>query len=202
MTDPESRRKWEERYGEAEVWSGRVNAHVEQWVHDHPTACDVTAIDLACGEGGDALWLANEGWSVTGVDFAAAAIARAQAEASHRGVHVTWVVADLTDWSAPQRADLVTLSFLHEPRPIREAVWATARDAVADGGTLLITGHAPDVESAPGPPPETRFTANDVVKFLGDPWRIEVREQRRGGKGRHAGHVVTDLIVAAQRRPT
>lgn len=199
MTDPGKREAWEERYGAATVWTGKVNAHLKQWVDDHPRVKTGTAVDMACGEGGDAIWLASHGWQVTGVDFAQAAIDRAGAAAQARGVAATWVVADLTAWTAETPADLVTVSFLHEVFHVRAAIWRNAARAVAEDGTLLITGHALDVEGAPGPPADTRFTAEEVVAALGAPWHAEVREAYRDGIGRHAGHRMTDLVITLTR---
>ena len=199
MTDAARQRAWEVRYGAAAVWTGKVNAHLLEWVEAHPLVAPATAIDLACGEGGDAIWLASQGWRVTGVDFAKPAIDRATAAGQARRVDASWIVADLTAWVAEQPADLVTVSFLHEPESVRTAVWRSAAGAVAEGGTLLITGHAPDVEGAPGPPNETRFTADEVVAALGEHWHAQVREARRDGIGHHAGHVVTDLIMTLTR---
>ncbi len=199
MTDAERHQAWEARYGASAMWTGKVNAHLKEWIGSHPDTSPGTAIDLACGEGGDAIWLATRGWHVTGVDFARAAMVRATAAAEARGVEATWVVADLTTWVAEISADLVTVSFLHEPEHVRAAVWRSAARAVAEGGTLLITGHAPDVAGAPGPPAEMRFTAEEVVSALGAPWRADVREARRDGIGRHAGHVVIDLIMTLTR---
>ncbi len=199
MTDADARAAWEERYGTAGVWTGKVNRHLAQWLQDHPHVPIGAAIDMGCGEGGDAIWLASRGWRVTGVDFAQAAIDRARVAAQAARVHVEWVVADLRGWTTDQRADLVTVSFVHEALDIRTAVWRTAARAVADSGTLLITGHAPDVEGAPGPPPASRFTADEVLAVVGAQWSAEVREVRRDGIGRHAGHVVTDLVMSLTR---
>jgi SAM-dependent methyltransferase len=199
VTSGERRQSWEARYEAAAVWTGKVNDHLKQWVEAHPHVEPATAIDLACGEGGDAIWLASRGWRVTGVDFAKPAIDRAAAAAQSRGVDVTWAVADLTAWVGDEPADLVTVSFLHEPEHVRHAVWRIAANAVAEGGTLLITGHAPDVEGAPGPAPSTRFTKDDVVAVLGAPWRARVRETHRDGVGNHAGHVMTDIVITLTR---
>jgi SAM-dependent methyltransferase len=199
MTDDARHEAWEARYGVAAVWTGRVNAHLEDWVEAHPSAAPGASIDLACGEGADAIWLAAQGWRATGVDFSQAAIDRAFAAARDRGVEATWIVADLTAWKADQPADLVTVSFLHEPAQVRHAVWRTAASAVAEGGTLLITGHRPDVEGVSGPPPETRFTAEEVIAALGATWQADVREVHRDGVGHHAGHVMTDLIITLTR---
>ncbi len=195
MTDADALAAWESRYGASTVWTGKVNTHLKEWVDAHPQVTPGVAIDLACGEGGDAMWLASQGWQVTGVDFAQTAIDRASAASRARGVVVTWMVANLTEWKADKPADLVTLSFLHEPAPVRAAVWRVAAGAVGEGGTLVIAGHAPDVEGAPGPPPETRFTAEEVLAVLGEVWRADIHEAQRQGIGRHTGHVVTDVVI-------
>lgn len=195
--DQEQHAKWEQRYGAAPVWSGKVNDPVRAWCETHPRPPGGTALDLACGEGGDALWLAAKGWRVTGVDFASTAIARATAAASEQGLEARFVAADLTAWVPTSEYDLVTLSFFHEARDTRLAVWRVAASAVAPGGTLLITGHAADPDSdAPGPPPDTRFDLDELVESMGEEWSLESRTQQRPGLGRHAGHVVTDLIAA------
>ncbi len=199
MTDAARQQAWDARYGAAAVWTGKVNTHLQDWVETHPGAESATAVDLACGEGADAIWLAGQGWRVTGVDFSQAAIDRATAAARDRGVEVAWIVADLTGRVADEPADLVTVSFLHEPAHVRHAVWRTAASAVAEGGTLLITGHKPDAPGAPGPPPETRFTADEVIVALGAPWQARVRETDRDGVGHHAGYVMTDLIITLTR---
>ncbi|WP_291377858.1 class I SAM-dependent methyltransferase [Demequina sp.] len=199
MSDTKPRDVWEERYRASTVWTGKVNAHLTDWLGGPPQVRPGTAIDLGCGEGGDAIWLASLGWRVTGVDFAQAAIDRARVAARAKGLDVTWVVADLTEWAPHHRADLVTVSFVHEPEHIRAAVWRAAARAVADPGTLLVTGHAPDVDGAPGPPTDTRFTVDEVLAVLGEPWRAEVREVRRVGTGHHAGHAVTDVVMSLTR---
>ena len=91
------------------------------------------------------------------------------------------------------------MSFLHETARVRSAVWRAAARAVAASGTLLITGHAPDVEGAPGPSPQSRFSADEVLAVVGRAWQAQVGELRRDGSGHHAGHVVTDLVVSLTR---
>lgn len=196
MSDTDSQAIWEARYGAAPQWSGKVNDAVRAWGEAHrPTPGD-TALDLACGEGADALWLAGEGWRVTGVDFAESALARAAAEAAARGLDVTWVAANLATWEPDAPYRLVTLSFFHESRDVRVAVWRTASAAVAPGGTLLITAHAPDPDpEAPGPPLHRRFDVDELVEAIGPGWSLEYAEVRRDGIGRHAGHTMTDLIA-------
>lgn len=202
MSDMEPRETWEARYGEAPVWSGRVNESVKAWGEAHRPHAGDNALDLACGEGGDALWLAQEGWRVTGVDFASAAIARASRAATERGLAVSWFTADLATWSPDAAYRLVTLSFFHEAMQTRHAVWRVAASAVAAGGTLLITAHAPDEDpTAPGPPAHRRFELNELVDCIGEGWSLDYREVRREAVGHHAGHVVTDMVAEFRRAP-
>jgi SAM-dependent methyltransferase len=196
VTDTEPRATWEARYGAAPVWSGRVNDGVRAWGEAHRPHKGDNALDLACGEGGDAVWLAQEGWRVTGVDFASSAISRASQAAADRGLTVTWLTEDLATWSPDAAYRLVTLSFFHESRETRQAVWRVAASAVAEGGTLLITAHAPDADpAAPGPPAHRRFDLGQLVDCIGEGWTLNYREVRREAVGHHAGHVVTDMVA-------
>ncbi|NYI41434.1 class I SAM-dependent methyltransferase [Demequina lutea] len=200
MSDTEPRVTWEARYGASPVWSGRVNDTVRAWGDAHPPHPGGKALDLACGEGGDALWLAQAGWQVTGVDFASAAIARAKQAAAERGLTVTWFTADLATWAPDGAYGLVSLSFFHESRETRHAVWRVAASAVAQGGSLLITAHAPDADpTAPGPPAHRRFGLDELVDCIGEGWTLNYREASREAVGHHAGHVVTDMVAEFRR---
>src|SRR5215212_3228239 len=75
---------WEERYaGEEKVWSGNPNP---QLVAEISGMTPGTALDVGCGEGGDVIWLARQGWRVTGADFSANGLARAARHAEQAGV--------------------------------------------------------------------------------------------------------------------
>lgn len=144
ITDPAE--FWEERYitnrGEnGHVWSGRVNAAVEHEVTDLTPG---TALDLGCGEGGDALWLAARGWTVTAIDISATALAVGAAKAAQDGLgdRIDWVHADLATWHPSAEFDLVTSAFLHSPVELpRDMILRRAASAVAPGGRLLVVGH-------------------------------------------------------------
>lgn len=144
ITDPAE--FWDHRYlalrGDAgRMWSGRVNATVETEVAGLQPG---TALELGCGEGADALWLAARGWTVTAVDISAHALEVAEAQAANRGLarRIHWIRADLATWHPPGLFDLVTAAFLHSPVAFpREDVLRRAAAAVAPGGRLLVVGH-------------------------------------------------------------
>jgi 2-polyprenyl-3-methyl-5-hydroxy-6-metoxy-1,4-benzoquinol methylase len=100
------------------------------------------ALDLACGAGRNAVWLAERGWTVTGVDFSDVALENARRLSSERGVEVEWVRADVREWTPPAAAyDLVAILYLQIPADERRVVHGRAAAAVAPGGTLLVVGH-------------------------------------------------------------
>jgi 2-polyprenyl-3-methyl-5-hydroxy-6-metoxy-1,4-benzoquinol methylase len=134
------REEWNERYAGAElVWSAQANRFLVAEVESLPPG---RALDLACGEGRNAVWLAERGWSVTGVDFADVGLAKARRLAAARGVEVEWVDADVLDWEPPAAAfDLVVLLYLQLPVHERRVVHGRAAAAVASGGTLLVVAH-------------------------------------------------------------
>jgi len=203
MTESPLSATWEARYRGRQVWSGRVNRSLQL------VAAGVAAgnaLDLACGEGGDAVWLAQQGWVVTAVDFAESALARLREAAESRGVlnRVNTQRADLSQWSSKAVFDLVSCHFLHESENIRRRAFRAAAEATARGGTLLIVGHSLDEdESLPGPPAESRWDPAWVVEAAGldDGWLV-VTEQRERQDGHHGseGASRTDAIVIARRR--
>ncbi|TFD45127.1 class I SAM-dependent methyltransferase [Cryobacterium frigoriphilum] len=134
---------WENRYsGPVPSWSGRANAALER---EAAGLTPGTALDLGCGEGGDAIWLARGGWRVTGVDISASALALGEATAVSGGVgeSIRWLQADLAVWQPDANYDLVTAHFLHSPVELpREVILRRAANAVAPGGLLLVVGHA------------------------------------------------------------
>jgi SAM-dependent methyltransferase len=140
--DSDAAAYWEQRYGDAPIWSGDVNRSTADVA---ATLTPGTALDLGSGEGGDAVWLASRGWTVTAVDIATTALdrGRAAAEAAGVGDRITWRAADLAEWTPDDTFDLVTASFLHSTFAFpRRAVLRRAATAVAPGGHLLVVGHA------------------------------------------------------------
>ncbi|RDH75827.1 class I SAM-dependent methyltransferase [Mycolicibacterium moriokaense] len=142
MSTDETKAHWEEHYGERErVWSGRVNVQFADVVADLAPG---RALDLGCGEGADAVWLAERGWNVVAVDISDTALGRARQAARSRGVadRIEFVALDLSEGFPDGSFDLVSSQFLHSTvRLDREAILANAIRAVRPGGVLVIVDH-------------------------------------------------------------
>jgi SAM-dependent methyltransferase len=132
--------EWDERYAERRQWSAGPNALVEALLADLAPGA---AVDLAAGEGRHALWLAGRGWRVTAVDFSAVGLERGR-EVDSGGL-VTWVRADVLDWTAPENSlDLVLVAYLHLPEADATALLRRAVGWLRVGGRLLVLGHDVD----------------------------------------------------------
>lgn len=134
------REDWNERYAAVEnLWASRPNRFLVAEVAELPPG---RALDLACGEGQNAIWLASLGWAVRGVDYSDVAIAKARGRAERDGADVDFVCADLVTYEPePEAFDLVIVLYLHIPSRERRGVLAKAAAAVAPGGTFLFLGH-------------------------------------------------------------
>ena len=178
MSQNEAAQYWEERYSTAtQVWSGRANASVVAVASELTPG---TALDLGCGEGGDSLWLAEQGWRVTGVDISPTAVRRGADEAARRGIPAdrnTWVAADLETWTTDQRFDLVSACFLQSNVTLsREAILRRAATLVAPGGHLLVVAHAAPPRCRPRPRSSPRSTCR---RMAGRPWPPRCASARR-----------------------
>jgi SAM-dependent methyltransferase len=158
---------WDVRYSGTEpVWSLEPNRFVAAETADLPPG---RALDLAAGEGRNALWLAARGWRVTAVDFSRIALTRArELEAGRDAPHaVSWVHADLLEYeAAPGSAELVVLAYLHLRAQDRREVHRRAAAAVAPGGTLLVVAHdASNLTAGVGGPQDrdVLFTTDEVL---------------------------------------
>ncbi|MFG3685241.1 class I SAM-dependent methyltransferase [Micromonospora sp. NPDC047740] len=162
--DDATARFWDELYQQRErVWSGRANAVLAEVVEPLPPG---TALDLGCGEGGDAIWLAGQGWQVTAVDISTTALDRLTAEAARAGVASRITVArhDLTRAFPAGRYDLVSAQFLQSPLELpREAVLRAAARAVAPGGRLLVVEHGAPPPWARDSHPHARFASPQEI---------------------------------------
>ncbi len=175
---------WDGRYGESHrIWSGEANAML---VHEVSALAPGRALDLGCGEGADAVWLARRGWTVTGTDISGVALGRATEHAAEAGVsdRVSFARHDLTESFPQGEFDLVSACFLHNYGDFpRDAVLRRAAAAVAPGGTLLVVGHAgwapwqEDREEAHFPTPEEVLAQLEPVTAGWEVLRAEETER-------------------------
>lgn len=199
---------WNDRYlSSSALWSGLPNPHL---VTESADLVPGQALDVGCGEGADAIWLAELGWRVTAVDLSSVALERAAAQALQVGGDVagriTWLHTDLMDW-VPLAAsyDLVSAQFLHLPRGQRELILRRIAESVAPGGTLLVVGHHPsDLDTTVPRPraPELLFTASEVAALLApEEWVVVVDEARPRDTLDPDGQATTvhDAVLKAQR---
>ncbi|MGN2635507.1 SAM-dependent methyltransferase [Nocardia takedensis] len=176
---------WEGFYRErGQIWTGDPNPLLVREASDLPPGA---ALDLGCGEGGDAVWLAARGWRVTAVDIAATALSRAAAHAEQAGVRdrITFAEHDLNVSFPEGEFDLVSAQFFHSPvaqEAERSAVLRRAAEAVAVDGVLLVAGHAGWPSFVEDPPhPDVHFpTVEEVLRALDlpeDRWTVEASEE-------------------------
>ncbi|RLV48598.1 class I SAM-dependent methyltransferase [Nocardioides mangrovicus] len=172
---------WEDRYaGEESVWSGNPNP---QLVAAAEGLAPGTALDVGCGEGGDVVWLARQGWRVTGADFSANGLTRARRHAEQAGVaeRCDWWQVDARGFDADGRTwDLVTTHYLHPPDAGMPAVVGRLAAAVAPRGRLLVVGHAPSELFTHHTASHRRamFWAEDLVPALPEGFEVVAAEQR------------------------
>ena len=135
-----SRERWDERYEVKElVWKADPNRFL---VEELDSLVAGRALDLACGEGRNALWLASKGWQVTGVDFSPVGLEKARQLTAERGLVVSWIEADVVEWEPPSASfDLVVVMYLHIHAEQRRLVLEHAKAALAPLGKLLIVCH-------------------------------------------------------------
>lgn len=161
------------------------------------------ALDVACGAGRNAVWLARRGWRVTGVDFSDVALRAARELAASAGVAVEWIEADAVTWIPPRGAyALVTVMYLQLPAAERRAALGHAAAAVAPGGTLLVVGHdrLNLTEGWGGPTQaEVLFTPDDVVSEIGGLVIESARRVRRAVAEGAGAREAIDALVRARR---
>jgi SAM-dependent methyltransferase len=163
-----------------------------------------TALDLGCGEGSDAIWLAKRGWSVTAVDISSVALDRGRAaDTAHL---VDWLQVDMLVWQPPIDAyDLISAHFLHIPPAERTLLFGRLSRAVRPGGTLLVVAHHPsDLETTVGRPPipDLFYTADEVAAALtSGHWEILFGGTRPRSTTDREGRAITihDTVLKARR---
>ena len=192
------RQDWNRKHGEAGLLFGaEPNRFL---VAEAAGLAPGRALDLACGSGRNAVWLAAQGWSVLGVDFAGVALDQARALAADRGVEVAFDDADLREWAPPARAfDLVVVLYLQLPAAELGPILGRAADAVASGGTLLVVGHhsANIAEGSGGPKdPRVLYTAEEVAASLDG---LEIEKADRVLRPVEGERDAIDTLVRARR---
>lgn len=170
--------EWDARYREHDetMWSGRPNGRLVAEVADLTAG---RALDIGCGEGADAIWLAQRGWTVTAVDISEVAVARAQRAAETVGVTVEWVAGNALEASFPPASfDLLSLQYPALPKAAGEHAIRMLLDAVAPQGLLLAVYHDLDDEhrehmASRGFDPADYVGADDLTPLLGDRFTVE-----------------------------
>lgn len=203
---------WNERYGGTSfVWTTEPNQFLAPAIS---TLRAGSALDVACGEGRNAVWLATQGWQTTGVDFSAVGLDKAAHLAEVNGVadRTRWECADVTSWVATERFDLVVVFYLHLGQPGRRAAFGNAVSAVAPGGMILVVGHdSTNLTDGVGGPPDPavlyspdevvadlRLAVGDLVIERAERVRRTVTEQHGPG-GESAQRDAIDALVLARR---
>ena len=202
MPHDEVQEFWEQFYGERDqVWSGKPNVVL---VEELDGLAPGTALDLGCGEGADAIWLAEQGWQVVGSDISQVALDRAAVHAAEAAVaeRITWERHDFSRSIPRGPFDLVSAHFLHSPvDDPRDPALRAAAEAVGPGGTLLVVSH----EAVPWHPDVEFPTAQEVLDSLGiapDAWKVE-RLTSRPRRAKHPDGTevdVSDSVVRVRRR--
>jgi len=208
---------WDLRYADSElVWSATPNQFVASELAGLRPG---RALDLAAGEGRNALWLADRGWEVTAVDFSAAGLdtaRRLQARHEHgRDLRIEWVHADVLEYDAgPRSRDLVLVAYLQLPADERRRAVRRGFGALARGGTFFLVAHDSTnlAEGTGGPQdPSVLFTAEDVLADLaGERFEVEIAQrvprtvvatdEHRGDPSKTAYDALVKLVKTSGRR--
>ncbi|BCJ36428.1 methyltransferase [Actinocatenispora thailandica] len=192
---------WDERYRErGQLWSGRPNGVLVDEASALPPG---RALDVGCGEGADARWLAGRGWQVTAIDISAVALERAAASTDDAAV--TFTQLDLATTAPPRGSyQLVSAQYFPLPRQPDHAALRRLLAAVGPGGTLLVAGH--DVAELPahahgGPDPADFYRPDEIAAILDDGWTVLIDEVRPRVRAAPPGTAHTrDAVLVARRR--
>jgi SAM-dependent methyltransferase len=197
---------WNTRYAESDrVWSDDPNGALVR--HAPTPGGGRLALDLGCGEGADALWLARAGWQVIGVDWAGVALDRARAAAASTGATASFVEGDITDaaglasLSPSGRFDLITVAYVHPEPEQRATVYRHLPGLVAPDGYLLVIAHDPEhgARGLPGPQAHRLMSTDDILAALDLPADFEVMVRDIWRRGSSADVHALDSVVLAHR---
>jgi SAM-dependent methyltransferase len=197
---------WDERYAASElVWSRGPNQFVEAECADLPPG---SAVDLAAGEGRNAIWLARRGWRVTAVDFSQVALDKGRTLAGD--LEVDWVCADATAWTPAEPVDLVVVAYFQVPAADRRAAHRHAVESLRAGGTFVLVAHdTTNLTEGTGGPQDASvlMTAGDVLADLAGLEVDVVRAERvervvatADGHGGEEQRTAYDALVRLTRR--
>ena len=202
---PAQAAEWDARYGEREgaVWSGQPNGRL---VADVANLTPGRALDVGCGEGADAIWLAWRGWAVTAIDISDVAIGRAQEAAELAGASVEWVCGDALQTPFPAHSfDLVSMQYPALPKAAGEAAVRTLLDTVRPTGLLLAVFHDLDDEhrehmKSRGTDPADYVGADDLGRVLDDDFTVELHAVASRIDPPPGSPHVADVVLRARRR--
>jgi len=197
--------EWDARYSEYDGarWSGRPNGRL---VAEVAALKPGLALDVGCGEGADAIWLARNGWTVTAIDISDVAVSRAREAAERAGAAVEWVRGDALQ--APFAAgsfDLVSMQYPALPKAAGEAAVRALLETVRPGGLLLAVYHDLDDEhrehiKSRGVDPADYFDADDLARLLGDAFTIELHAAEPRIDPPPDNPHIADVVLRARRR--
>ena len=197
--------EWDARYRERDgaMWSGRPNGRL---VAEVAALTPGRALDVGCGEGADAIWLAQRGWTVTAIDISEVAICRAR-EASHpAGASVEWICGDALQTPLPARSfDLVSMQYPALPKAAGEAAVRSLLATVRPGGLLLAVYHDLDDEhrehmKSQGADPADYVGADDLGRLLGDDFTVELHAVEPRIDPPSGTPHIADVVLRARRQ--
>jgi len=189
---------WDEKYREApeRLWSAGPNMFVADRLAHHTPG---RGVDLACGEGRNAVWLAERGWEMIGVDFSEVALERARQMSSD----VEWVLADVQEWEPADQVDLVLIAYLQLVPEELEMVVRRAATWLAPDGELFLIGHdRNNLEHGHGGPSreEVLWDLNLIREWMGGLQILEAQRVRRPVETPDGTRVAIDTLVRARNR--
>jgi SAM-dependent methyltransferase len=205
MNEHDQAAEWDARYGEHDgaMWSGRPNGRLVAEVADLAPG---RALDVGCGEGADAIWLAGRGWAVTAIDISDVAVRRAREAAEAAGVPVEWVCGDALRTPFPAGSfDLVSMQYPALPKAAGESAVRALLGTVRPNGLLLAVYHDLGEEHrehmrSRGEDPDDYVGADDLGRLLGDDFTVELHAVEPRVDPPPGTPHVADVVVRARRR--
>jgi SAM-dependent methyltransferase len=197
--------EWDARYSERDdaLWSGRPNGRL---VAEVSGLTPGRALDVGCGEGADAIWLARSGWTVTAIDISEVALGRARAAADRADAAVEWIRRDALQMAFPAGSfDLLSMQYPALPKAAGEAAMRALLDTVRRGGLLLAVYHDLDDEhrehmKSRGFDPADYVDADDLGQLLGDDFAVELHAVEPRIDPPPDNPHIADVVLRARRR--